>query len=103
MICYIYIYEETLIKKKKKELPMCSKDLDNPTYGLFKKLGRYRVSEVPLEKNDKNLYWNSYSQLALRIKYHDNPKSINFNMPISTYASRKQKRRKENFTHLYVK
>jgi hypothetical protein len=28
-------------KKKKKELSLCSKDLDNPTYGLFKKPGRY--------------------------------------------------------------
>jgi hypothetical protein len=39
-------YEETLIKKKKKkkkELQTCSKDLDNLTYGLFKKPGRYRV------------------------------------------------------------
>jgi hypothetical protein len=30
------------MKKKKKELPMCSKDLDNPTYGLFEKPGRYK-------------------------------------------------------------
>jgi hypothetical protein len=36
-------YEETLMKKKKKELPTCSKDLDNLTYGLFKRPGRYRV------------------------------------------------------------
>jgi hypothetical protein len=42
MIWYIYIYAETLIKKKK-ELSLCSKDLDNPTYGLFKKPGRYIV------------------------------------------------------------
>jgi hypothetical protein len=28
-------------EKKKKKIPMCSKDLDNPTYGLFKRLGRY--------------------------------------------------------------
>jgi hypothetical protein len=28
-------------KKKKEEIPMCSKDLDNPTCGLFKKLGHY--------------------------------------------------------------
>jgi hypothetical protein len=34
-------YEETLMKKKKKELPTCIKDLDNLTYGLFKKPGRY--------------------------------------------------------------
>jgi hypothetical protein len=27
-------YEETLMKKKKKELPTCSKDLDNLTYGV---------------------------------------------------------------------
>jgi hypothetical protein len=31
-------------KKKKKELSLCSKDLDNPTYGLFKKPGRYSRS-----------------------------------------------------------
>ena len=34
-----YIYEKTLMEKKKekkKELPICNKDLDNPTYGLFK-------------------------------------------------------------------
>jgi hypothetical protein len=38
-------YEETLIKKKKKkkELQTCSKDLDNLTYGLFKKPGRYII------------------------------------------------------------
>jgi hypothetical protein len=35
-------YEETLMKKKKKkELQTCSKDLDNLTYGLFKRPGRY--------------------------------------------------------------
>jgi hypothetical protein len=44
MLWYIYIYEETLIKKKKRELPLCSKDLDNPTYGLFKKAGALQVN-----------------------------------------------------------
>jgi hypothetical protein len=45
MLWCIYIYEETLINKiKKKKLPLCSKDLDNPTYGLFKKPGRYTKS-----------------------------------------------------------
>jgi hypothetical protein len=44
MLWYIYIYEETLIKKKKRELPLCSKELDNPTYGLFKKPGRYKLA-----------------------------------------------------------
>jgi hypothetical protein len=39
-------YEETLMekkKKKKKELPTYSKDLDNLTYGLFKRPRHYRV------------------------------------------------------------
>jgi hypothetical protein len=31
---------------KKKELPMCSKDLDNLTYGLLKKPGRYSHSST---------------------------------------------------------
>jgi hypothetical protein len=35
-------YEETLMKKKI-ELPTCSKDLDNLTYGLFKRAGRYSM------------------------------------------------------------
>ena len=32
------------MKKKKNELPTCIKDLDNPTYGLFKRPGRYSLS-----------------------------------------------------------
>jgi hypothetical protein len=37
----------------------------------------------------------SYSQLALRIKYHDNPKSINFNMPnLLMLAKNKKEKRK---------
>jgi hypothetical protein len=32
------------MKKNKNELSMCSKNLDNPTYGLFKKPGSYNIS-----------------------------------------------------------
>jgi hypothetical protein len=39
MLWYIYIYEKTLMKKK--GATNGSKDLDNPTYDLFKKPGRY--------------------------------------------------------------
>ena len=40
MFWYIYIYDRTLMKKKKGgELLACNKDLDNPNYGLLKKAG----------------------------------------------------------------
>ena len=32
--------------EKKTELPTCSKDLNNPTYGLFKKLGCYSFDKI---------------------------------------------------------
>jgi hypothetical protein len=44
-------YEETLIKKKKKELQTCSKDLDNLTYGLFKKPRRYNKDLGSINKD----------------------------------------------------
>ena len=38
MFWYIYIYDRTLMKKKKGgELLACNKDLDNPNYGLLEK------------------------------------------------------------------
>ena len=37
----LYLRENS--DEKKNELPMCSKDLDNPTYDLFKKPRHYRV------------------------------------------------------------
>jgi hypothetical protein len=37
-------------KKKKKVLQTCSKDLDNLTYGLFKKPGRYNSDPIRLTR-----------------------------------------------------
>ena len=48
MLWYSYIYEKTLIKKN--ELPTSNKDLDNPTYGLFKKPRGYRNKHPPETK-----------------------------------------------------
>jgi hypothetical protein len=39
-LVHLYLRENSY-EKKKRELPMYSEDLDNLTYGLFKKLGRY--------------------------------------------------------------
>ena len=39
----VQLYLQENSDEKKNELPTCSMDLDNPTYGLFKKPGRYRV------------------------------------------------------------
>jgi hypothetical protein len=58
MLWCIYIYEETLIKKKKRkkrELQTCSKDFDNLTYGLFKKPGRYRIPQ----NKDNYIRWRN--------------------------------------------
>jgi hypothetical protein len=40
-LVHLYLQENSDEKKKKKELLMCSKDLDNFTDDLFKKPGRY--------------------------------------------------------------
>ena len=40
----VQLYLQENSDEKKNELPTGSKDLDNPTYGLFKKLGCYTTN-----------------------------------------------------------
>jgi len=55
-----------------------------------------------LEKNGQNIYWNSYPLLALRIQYHENPKSIILICQYLVVPPKNKKEKRKLHTCMYV-